>query len=217
MATKKTRATQSPNRKAQVHPQHSIKEDVPLVPLGGSQRTSVIEVNNLSGPKKETISYNGYEYQLIPVEIPKEAEIGLVVGHIEGQNWVFIDEILPNGMIEMHGVLKEGDYLIQVGVYSLTGVNITKALLLIESAYDEGRNSLSFVAARQEKSDAKTLQAMETQNKDKIVHVEPRRESRARSFLEYENEEEEEVEEEPKEQNKQRNSIEKAGRDTTKF
>ncbi|CAF2620615.1 unnamed protein product [Rotaria sp. Silwood2] len=93
-----------------------------------------------SPSQNSTRKYDGYEYQLIPVEIPKDAEIGLVVGHIEGQSWVFIDEILPNGMIDMHGVLKEGDYLIQVGIYSLTNVNITTALLLIERAYDDGRN-----------------------------------------------------------------------------
>ncbi len=36
----------------------------------------------------------------------QDAEIGLVVGQIEGQQWVFIDEILPNGMIDMHGKFK---------------------------------------------------------------------------------------------------------------
>ncbi|CAF3959222.1 unnamed protein product [Rotaria sp. Silwood2] len=118
-----------------------------------------------SPSQNSTRKYDGYEYQLIPVEIPKDAEIGLVVGHIEGQSWVFIDEILPNGMIDMHGVLKEGDYLIQVGIYSLTNVNITTALLLIERAYDDGRNTLSFVAARQEKSNVKKLQAQQSQNK----------------------------------------------------
>ena len=33
----------------------------------------------------------------------QEAELGLVLGLIEGEHWLFIDEILPNGMIEMHG------------------------------------------------------------------------------------------------------------------
>ena len=37
------------------------------------------------------------------------------------------------------GTLKEGDYLLQAGLYSLTGVDIPTALLLIEKAYDEGR------------------------------------------------------------------------------
>jgi hypothetical protein len=37
------------------------------------------------------------------------------------------------------GTLKEGDYIIQVGVYSLVGIDVTTALVLIERAYDEGR------------------------------------------------------------------------------
>jgi hypothetical protein len=38
------------------------------------------------------------------------------------------------------GTLKEGDYLLQAGVYSLVGIEISIALVLIERAYDEGRN-----------------------------------------------------------------------------
>ncbi len=37
------------------------------------------------------------------------------------------------------GTLKEGDYLLQAGVYSLIGIDVTIALILIERAYDEGR------------------------------------------------------------------------------
>ncbi len=37
------------------------------------------------------------------------------------------------------GTIKEGDYLIQVGVYSLVGVDIATALELVERAYDDGR------------------------------------------------------------------------------
>ena len=37
------------------------------------------------------------------------------------------------------GTLKEGDYLVQAGVYSLIGIDVTIALVLIERAYDEGR------------------------------------------------------------------------------
>ena len=65
------------------------------------------------------------------------------------------------------GVLNEGDYLLQVGSYSLIGIDITVALILIERAYDEERNvkynfiflfsiycfqTISFVAARRLKS-----------------------------------------------------------------
>jgi hypothetical protein len=38
------------------------------------------------------------------------------------------------------GTLKESDYLLQAGVYSLIGIDISIALVLIERAYDEGRN-----------------------------------------------------------------------------
>jgi hypothetical protein len=80
------------------------------------------------------------------------------VGQVQGEPRVFIDEILPNGMIDMHGkfvrkmfeinylrntlfigTLKEGDYLIQAGVYSLIDIDVTIALELIERAYNEGR------------------------------------------------------------------------------
>ena len=37
------------------------------------------------------------------------------------------------------GTLKEGDYLIQAGAYSLQRTDIPTALLLIERAYDEGK------------------------------------------------------------------------------
>ena len=35
--------------------------------------------------------------------VRQEAELGLVIGQVEGDSLIFIDEILPNGMIEMHG------------------------------------------------------------------------------------------------------------------
>lgn len=127
--------------------------DIPLDTFRSNQRSSVIEPPDLYDVKKSSIKYNGFEYQLIPVEIEKEAELGLVVGQVDGEPMVFIDEILPNGMIDMHGTLKEGDYLVQAGVYSLIGIDVTVALVLIERAYDEGRKSLSFVAARQLKPD----------------------------------------------------------------
>ncbi|CAF1654994.1 unnamed protein product, partial [Didymodactylos carnosus] len=44
--------------------------------------------------------------------------------------------------------LKVGDYLTQVGVYSLVAMDLPSALLLIEKAYDEGRKTVSFIAAR---------------------------------------------------------------------
>lgn len=80
------------------------------------------------------------------------------------------------------GTLKEGDYLLQAGVYSLIGIDITIVLVLIERAYDEGRKvdlsdiwsmswvyfiqSVSFVAARQEKPDRQKqiTKLTETQN-----------------------------------------------------
>jgi hypothetical protein len=37
------------------------------------------------------------------------------------------------------GTIKEGDYLIQAGVYSLVGVDIATALELVERAYQDGR------------------------------------------------------------------------------
>ncbi|CAF0934878.1 unnamed protein product [Rotaria sordida] len=212
-----TRSNKSPtkitHKKSQVHaePLQNQSQVIPLVQSGTAQRTSLIEHHNISDAKKSIRTENGFEYQLIPVEIQKEAEIGLVIGHIEGEPWVFIDEILPNGMIDMHGILTEGDYLIQAGIYSLADIDIKKALLLIERAYDEGRNSLSFIAARQQKPNVKSLQVNQSQDKKKPFEKVDRRESRARSFVEYENEEEEEPEPEAGDSN------ENDDQNTTKF
>lgn len=90
----------------------------------------------------------------------------------EYQNYLFI------------GTLKEGDYLLQAGVYSLVGIDISIALVLIERAYDEGRNvdlisnlfihlflryilfqTVSFVAARQQKPDRPKLVISTVMNK----------------------------------------------------
>ncbi|CAF3765003.1 unnamed protein product, partial [Rotaria sordida] len=108
-------------------------------------------------------------------------------------------------------ILTEGDYLIQAGIYSLADIDIKKALLLIERAYDEGRNSLSFIAARQQKPNVKSLQVNQSQDKKKPFEKVDRRESRARSFVEYENEEEEEPEPEAGDSN------ENDDENTTKF
>ena len=108
--------------------------------------------------------------------------------------------------INFLGILKEGDYLIQVGVYSLTDIDVPTALKLIERAYDEGRQvnfvyvllitkiqfiqTISFVAARLEKPsgiESKSGQPTSTHKQEGTI----RRESRARSFIEYENENEE--------------------------
>ncbi|CAF0952412.1 unnamed protein product [Adineta steineri] len=148
----------------------------------------------------------GFEYQLMPVEIEKDAELGVVLGQIEGEKWIFIDEILPNGMIEMHGTLKEGDYLLQAGVYSLTDIDITTALLLVERAYEEGRKTVSFVAARQQKPDAakgNANAAVSKQQQPPPAYEEQRKGSRAQSFIDYENDEEEEYKDDGKDvQNK---------------
>ena len=50
-------------------------------------------------------------------------------------------ELISFVMIEklLVGALKEGDYLLQAGVYSLISIDISVVLVLIERAYDEGR------------------------------------------------------------------------------
>ncbi|CAF3641649.1 unnamed protein product [Rotaria socialis] len=193
----------SPTRRAQVSPNNHKGNGYYDIPLGEStrtsyrdrnsylQRTSLIEQLELIEPTKALATYNYGQYQLIPVEIEKEAQLGLVVGQIEGESWVFIDEILPHGMIDTHGVLKEGDYLIQAGNYSLVDIDVSKALLFIERAYDDGRKTISFVAARQEKSDVKSSQNHKPKKVSPEVPKQDIKEMRARSFVEYENEEEE--------------------------
>ncbi len=44
-----------------------------------------------------------YLLSLNLVFVYQQSEIGLVIGQIDGEEWVFIDEILPNGMIDTHG------------------------------------------------------------------------------------------------------------------
>jgi len=127
----------------------SVPSTKPPPYVGIEPRKSAANVQlNENRIKKSLIVNNGVEYQVIAVEIDKLAEIGMVVGHVEGHQWVFIDEILPNGMIDMHGGLKVGDYLTQAGLYSLVAIDLPTALLLIEKAYDEGRKTVSFVAVR---------------------------------------------------------------------
>ncbi len=105
------------------------------------------------------------------------------------------------------GTIKEGDYLIQVGVYSLVGVDIATALELVERAYDDGRKvyfspvllvyqiyysiqSVTFVAARQQKSDVTKKQTNHSTKNHQTPHVPDREGPRSRSFVEYENAEE---------------------------
>ncbi|CAF1010763.1 unnamed protein product [Adineta steineri] len=172
-----------------------------------TQRSSIVGPVDMSEIKKSLIRNKGFEYQLMPVEIEKDAELGVVLGQIEGEKWIFIDEILPNGMIEMHGTLKEGDYLLQAGVYSLTDIDITTALLLVERAYEEGRKTVSFVAARQQKADTAKGNAnaavSKQQQQPPPAYEEQRKEARAQSFVDYENAEEEEYKDDGKDvQNK---------------
>ncbi|UJR26653.1 hypothetical protein I4U23_007970 [Adineta vaga] len=181
------------NKKGQIHVKTTANghyEQISLSNRRSAQRPSIVEPPDLTDIKKASQIFNGTEYQLIPVEIEKEAEIGLVLGQIEGEQYVFIDEILPNGMIEMHGILKEGDYLIQAGTYNLSGVDITTALVLVERAYEEGRKAVAFVAARPQKSDTSKDNLEKSAKRNPSLREDDRKGSRARSFVEYENEEE---------------------------
>ncbi|CAF4830755.1 unnamed protein product, partial [Rotaria magnacalcarata] len=193
----------SPAGRPQFTPNQHKDNDYYDIPLGEQTRTSytnhdsylqrisLTEHLELIEPTKALTTYNYGQYQLIPVEIEKEAQLGLVVGQIEGESWVFIDEILANGMIDTHGILKEGDYLIQAGNYSLVDITVSKALLFIERAYDEGRKTISFVAARQVKSDAKSSKKDQPKKVSPDILKQDIKETKPRSFVEHDNAEKE--------------------------
>ncbi|CAF1602341.1 unnamed protein product [Adineta ricciae] len=206
---------------------------IPLTKRRAAQRPSIVEPPDLSEVRKSSIrvgctnvflylnkflcssQVKGVEYQMLPVEIEKDAEIGLVLGQIDDERYVFIDEVLPNGMIDMHGVLKEGDYLIQAGSYCLVEIDITTALVLVERAYEEGRKTVSFVAARSQKPNTSSngVEKKVSNNRNATSYHAPRKGSRAQSFVEYENNEEEEGDED----NNLNGSPNKNGEDDTRF
>ncbi|CAF0766166.1 unnamed protein product [Adineta ricciae] len=206
------------SRNARTYPSSPGNGDhsIPLKNRRVAQRPSIVEPPDLAEVRKSSIKVKGVEYQLLPVEIEKDAEIGLVLGQVDDEPYIFIDEVLPNGMIDMHGVLKEGDYLIQAGSYSLIDIDITTALVLVERAYEDGRKTVSFVAARSQKPNNTSSNGVEkkvSNNRNAATYDAPRKVSRAQSFVEYENNEEEERDDD----NNPNGLPNKDGEDDTRF